>query len=287
MVILLLSVSIVLWLILAAIVIYQKKLDKIKLSQSNAENDWLFSDFQESIYNLLFKDPSAQKVCGLDKSEYLRYCKIIHRKERFKSLAAMRMEGVVVLFIGLMFGMLMSGNTAVMVTICALSFAGFYALWEMPLSKIKREAEERLFHVTDDLPRFLSLMEKAMDLPIDQAMLVTASKFQSELSLDIMDSLNKVALGANGWQETLVDLAKTYDIQEFSELILEIISSYEQGINIRELVNRKAFEVEQTRMYAVEEHDSKIKTMVFLPIIVLKVIPLMAMVCLPMLKDFM
>ena len=96
-----------------------------------------------------------------------------------------------------------------------------------------------------------------------------------------------MALGANGWQETLLDLARTYEIENFSDLVLEIINSYEQGVNIRPLVTRKAYEVEQSRMYAVESHDARIKTMIYLPIIGLKVLPLMALICLPMLGDIL
>lgn len=161
-----------------------------------------------------------------------------------------------------------------------------YLLWVKPYSDIKSAAEERLFKIQDDLPRFLSLLEKAMDLPVDQAMLVTASRFSSPLSDDIMDSINKVSLGANGWTETLVDLAKIYKLDDFSDLMLEIVNSYEQGTNVRALVIRKSKEVEQNRLYAVESHDSKIKTLIFLPIIVFKVIPLMALICVPMMKDF-
>ena len=157
----------------------------------------------------------------------------------------------------------------------------------MPYSRLKSQVENKLFYVSDDLPRFLSLLEKAMDLPIDQAMLVTASKFDSPLSEDLIDSINKVALGANGWQETLLDLARTYEIENFSDLVLEIINSYEQGVNIRSLITRKAHEVEQSRMYAVESHDARIKTMIYLPIIGLKVLPLMALICLPMLGDIL
>ena len=158
-------------------------------------------------------------------------------------------------------------------------------LWYLPQKRMESEVADKLFYVKDDLPRFLSLLEKAMDLPIDQAMVVTASRFDSPLSQDLIDSINKVALGADGWQQTLMDLAKIYQIEDFSDLVLEIVNSYEQGVNVRPMVNRKSYEIEQSRMYAVEAHDAKIKTLIYLPVIVLKVLPLMALVCLPMLAD--
>ena len=83
-----------------------------------------------------------------------------------------------------------------------------------------------------------------------------------------------------------MELAKVYNIESFNDLVLEIVNSYEQGVNIRPLINRKAFEIEQARLYDVEAHDAKIKTMIFVPVIALKVLPLMALICLPMLTDF-
>ena len=42
---------------------------------------------------------------------------------------------------------------------------------------------------------------------------------------------------------------------------MDIINGYEQGLNIRHLVERKINDVEQSRMYAVEAHDAKMKNM--------------------------
>ena len=219
-------IAIILFLIAIAVILYEKQKKSAALNKK-ADEDWLFSNFQRSIYSIII-----EVICFL------------------------------------------------------IALTIFYIMWALPYNKLKSKADEKLFKIQDDLPRFLSLLEKAMDLPIDRAMLVTASHFQSPLSEDLIDSINKVSLGANGWTETLVDLARTYKIEDFSDLILEIVNSYEQGVNVRELVNRKATDVEQTRLFAVEAHDSKIKTLIFLPIIALKIIPLMLLICLPMIGDF-
>ena len=269
-----------------AIFIYDKNKGKQTLSTSNDITDWLFSNFQHTVFTTFYKNPKGESLCGINIEEYYRYCKIVHESPSLENLVALRIEAAGISFILLLLALLMSYNIT-FTAVCLLIASGIiYLLWIMPFSQIKNKAEERLFHIQDDLPRFLSLLEKAMDLPIDQAMIVTATKFQSPLSEDIIDSINKVSLGANGWTETLVDLAKVYKIEDFSDLILEIVNSYEQGVNVRELVNRKAKEVEETRLYAVEAHDSKIKTLIFLPIIALKVLPLMVMICLPMLSNF-
>lgn len=265
--------------------IYDGHLKKTTFSKA-PEGTWLFTGFQEKVYDLFYKKAESDKICGIDRKEYERLCAVVHEKPAFKHVVACRLEAVIILLACLGLAYLLPISFILQILFLIIGAAAFYALWFLPYSGLKNRAEEKLFTVRDDLPRFLSLLEKGMDLPIDQAILITATKFKSPLSDDLIESINKVSLGAEGWQKMLVELAKVYDIEDFSDLVLEIVNSYEQGINIRPLVERKAYEVEQNRLYAVEAHDAKIKTMIFLPIIALKVVPLMAMICLPMIGDF-
>lgn len=280
-------ISIIMIGCIIATILYDKLNHKrIIHTGENENNDWLFSNFQETVFDIFFKNPKSDVLCGISQTEYIRYCQVLHLVPNIKNMVAYRIEAVVIsLTLGIIACIVSYSITAIAIC-CILIVITVYLLWILPYATFKTKAENRLYHIEDDLPRFLSLLEKAMDLPIDQAMKVTATKFKSPLSEDIMDSLNKVALGANGWTETLVNLAKIYKIEAFSDLILEIVNSYEQGVNVRSLVIRKAKEVEQNRLYAVESHDSQIKTLIFLPIIVFKVLPLMALICLPMIKDF-
>lgn len=271
---------------LIAIIVYDKTNKKRIVSTVHKQNDWLFSDFQENVFDTFFPRTKGDMICGISQTDYMRYCKVLHIMPNIKKLVSYRIEAVIIVLCFLVIAYIVSYNLLMSLLCFAIITVIAYLLWFMPYANLKMKAERRLYQIEDDLPRFLSLLEKAMDLSIDQAMKVTCSKFDSPLSDDILDSLNKVALGANGWTETLVDLAKTYKIEAFSDLILEIVNSYEQGVNVRTLVMRKAKEVEQNRLYAVEAHDSQIKTLIFLPIIVFKVLPLMALICLPMIKDF-
>lgn len=268
-----------------AILTYEKNNKKITLRLRKKE-DWLFSGFQETVFYRFYKDKKAEKICGIDLAEYKRYCRLLHKIPCIEHLVALRIESFFILFVCFILAYVVSYNILASAVFLLLGFTAFYLMYLEPYKKIKNEAEEKLFHITDDLPRFLALLEKAMDLPIDQAIKITASKFHSPLSEDLIDSINKVSLGGNGWQNMLIELAHVYDIVIFSDLVLEIVNAYEQGVNIRGIINRKAYEVEQNRLYAVESHDAKIKTLIFLPIMALKVVPLMVLICLPMISEF-
>lgn len=257
-----------------------------KILHEKKQGEWLFHGFHETLYHLLYKNPESETLCGINCREYRRYCKLLHIPPEQEKIIAYRIEAILIIIICMLLAWLCSYSIFASMFFALVGATAATLLWVLPYGNIKSRAEERLFHISDDLPRFLSLLEKAMGLPIDQAMMTTASKFESPLSDDIIDSINKVSLGASGWQSMLMDLARTYDMPEFSDLVLEILSAYDQGTDIRPLVNRKAYEIEQVRLYKVEEHDSKIKTLIFLPIIALKILPLMAMICLPMITNF-
>lgn len=282
----LLIVAIVTVLIAVFSVIYDLSLRKKTLSKAD-EDEWLLKGFQDKLYDLIYGKAKSDTICGINKYEYDRYCKILHKPNNFRFVVACRIEAILMAMVCFYLGVAMKDNTVLLLVFLFIGFTSCYFLWVVPYSDVKRKVENKLFTIENDLPRFLSLLEKAMSLPINQAIRVTAVRFESPLSDDLIDSLNRVTLGANGWEETLMDLAKIYDLEDFNDLVLEIVNSYEQGVNIRPLVNRKVYEVEQNRMYAVESHDSKIKTLIFMPIIFLKVVPLMVMIAMPMLGDFM
>ena len=266
------------------ILVYEKS-SKKKALVNVPEDDWLFSGFHELVFSITFRKKNEETYCGINNEEYTRFCKILHIVPNLKRLAAMRVEAVLLLLVFMTIPIVFEFDLMTRLAFCIIGFIFYYYLWNHPYKSLKLKAEERLFRIQDDLPRFLALLEKAMDLPIDQAIIATASKFESPLSDDLMDSIMKVSLGANGWQEPLTQLAECYRIEDFSDLVLEIINAYEQGVDIRELVIRKASDVEKNRLLAVEAHDATIKSLLTLPIMVLKILPLMAMICIPMVSD--
>lgn len=266
---------------------YEHRL-KVLGTDKRDEHDWLFSNFSEKVYDLFYsgKEPEGT-MYGINVEHYERQCRILHREPKTKTVIARRLEGLLVLISTMVltyFALQIDNVIAVIVGFSGA--AAFYILYIYSTTDVSRRSKNRLEKIKEDLPRYVVLLEKAMDLPIEQALRVTSEKFESPLSSDLIDSFNEAALGVStGWQGTLVSLAKRYDIDSFSSFVLDIINAYEQGIDIREAILRKQRELEEERIYDVQAHDSKIKTIVFIPVIVFKLIPVAALICLPMLMS--
>ena len=247
-------------------------------------NDWLFSGFHETVYHFFFRKDPAGMVLGIDLSKYEKACSVLHIRPEMERIIAMRLEGLFLMLFCMILSYL-SASISTMVPFLFL-FSGLGLLFLLgiyPLARIKKEASERIRLIQDDLPRFVILLEKAMDLPVDQAILITAGKFRSPLSKDLIQGFHEASLGVSGgWQKTLITLAKQYSITEFSSLVLDILNAYNNGSDIREAVTRKGKELEQSQLYSIEEKDSKIRTLVFIPVILFKLIPVTVLLILPM-----
>lgn len=266
---------------------YEHRL-KVLGTEKRDENDWLFSNFSEKVYDLFYggKKPEGT-MYGINVEQYERQCRILHREPKTKTVIARRLEGMLVLIATMALAYCaMQIDNVIAVIVGFSGGAAFYILYVYSTTDISRRSKNRLERVKEDLPRYVVLLEKAMDLPIEQALRITSEKFESPLSTDLIDSFNEAALGvSSGWQGTLIGLAKRYDLDSFSSFVLDIINAYEQGIDIREAVLRKQKELEEERIYDVQAHDSKIKTIVFIPVIVFKLVPVAAIICLPMLMS--
>ena len=264
--------------------ISQRDRKRIGEDVSEREEDWLFSGFHEKLYRLFFREDPKGMVLGIDLSKYEKACQVLHAKPEPEKIIAMRLEGLFAMLLCLILAYL-SGRISTMVPLLFV-FSGFcflFLLGVYPLARIKKEASDRITLVQDDLPRFVILLEKAMDLPVDQAILITAGKFRSPLSDDLIHGFREASLGVSGgWQKTLIRLAKQYSITEFSSLVLNILNAYNNGSDIREAVTRKGKELEQSQLYSIEEKDSKIRTLVFIPVILFKLVPVTVLLILPM-----
>ena len=266
---------------------YEHRL-KVLGSGERDEKDWLFRNFSEKVYDLVYGDKEPEgTMYGINVEKYERQCEILRTEPKTKMVIARRLEGAVVLIFTLaMAYFAIQIDDAIAIIVGISGAAAFYMLYVYSTTDVSRRSRDRLERIKEDLPRFVVLLEKAMDLPIEQALRITAEKFKSPLSTDLIDSFNEAALGvSSGWQGTLVGLAKRYDIDPFSSFVLDIINAYEQGIDIREAIIRKQKELEEERIYDVQAHDSKIKTIVFIPVIIFKLIPVAALICLPMLMS--
>lgn len=265
---------------------YDRSIRKKKLTDRD-ENDWLFHNFHERFYAVFVGKEPEGTIFGVDTRECAHFCRVMKEEDCTKKIIAMRLEGLFLFIFALAATYVLQPVPILAGVAAILGVFAITTLTVMPYSKLKSNVKNRLYEIEEALPRYLSLLSKALDLPIEQAIEVTAQSFPCALSSDLMDCCNSIRLGADGWQESLTRLAGVYQLDSFNGFVMDIIQAYSQGTDIKEAVVRKTYALEQNRLYVVEQEDARTKSLIIVPMVIFKIIPLMAIMLVPMLPSIM
>ena len=92
-------------------------------------------------------------------------------------------------------------------------------------------------------------------------------------------------LGAKSWQRALEEVALKYDVGVFSDFVLTLVAAYEKGIPIAETVVRKSSEIKQSNLLEAKERAVKLSNTVLLPVLIFKILPLLAIMLIPIMQQ--
>ena len=90
------TLSIIMVGCIIAIFLYDKTNKKHIISTHQNHGDWLFTNFQETVFNIFFPHPKSNDLCGISQVDYERYCKILHMKPNIKQIVAYRIEALLI-----------------------------------------------------------------------------------------------------------------------------------------------------------------------------------------------
>ena len=158
------------------------------------------------------------------------------------------------------------------------------ALILIPGRNIILKATERKDQLLHELPRFLDLLQTALyiNLPVEEAITITARSLEGTvLSEEFQDAMSDVKLGARDWQGALEKIAKKYDIDEFSDFVLDLTISYHKGLNIYDMVTRRGKDLKQSNLFLMREKAAKLTNTILLPITLFEMAPLLILMMLP------
>lgn len=245
-------------------------------------NTDFFADWEEQVYDALFARKRIEDVgssFGIDVRSYTHSCHLLHKEPNPKKVIVYRLCGFVIIAICVIIG-LIAANPIIMVLGLAMAFP-FIAL---PLHFIETETAERKFQVAEELPRFLDMLYTALliELPVEQAIEMTARSLKGTvLAEELLNTLAQTKVGAASWQEALEQLAADYGIDTLSDFVLDITNSYNLGSSILDSVARKSHDIKQTNLMNMKERASKLTNTILLPIMLFKMIPILAIMLIP------
>lgn len=245
------------------------------------ENEPFFHEFFKKAYYLVTqKDPrKVAKRFGIDGEKYMYACDLVKVKAELERMIVLKVLGISILIIFFAFALLLKNIPFLIVGIVIGGLLVF-----VPGQKTLSDAEQRKNALFQELPRFLDLFQTALyiNLPVEEAIKITAKNLEGTvLSEEFMDAMSDVKIGARSWQMALERISRKYDIDEFSDFVLDLILSYNKGLNIYEMVKRRNNDLKQTSLLTMRERAIKLSNTILLPISLFEILPLIGILMIP------
>jgi len=245
-------------------------------------NQWLFANWQENVYNTLFYKTSMEivgKKLGIDVKKFLHNCYLCKVQPKLKAIIINRICGFLIIMLSVILG-IFTGS---------LIFLLFGVLIGFPLIMfqvimINGKAQKRRFQLANELPRYLDLLQTALliDMPIEQALDITSRNIpETVLAEELQLAMADTQLGSTSWQNALEKLAADYEVDELSDFVLDVVNAYNNGSPILESVQRKSQDAKKTNLLKMKERAGKLTSTILIPVLFFKIIPLLLILCIP------
>lgn len=254
----------------------------VRGQKNSLKGQWLFDNFFENLTDSFIAEEDLNKVArrlSVATDKYFFNCAITRQTAQLKKVVGTRIFAIAILILSVVLGFLTQSLVIVIIgtTIAVMLFV------YLPM-KADADAKKRKNTIQLELPRFLDLLKTALqiNLPVDQAIEITARHIDCTLSDEMLAALAEAKMGTLSWQAALQKLAQQYEIDDLSDFILDIIVAFDKGISIYDVVAKKAASMKQSRLLNAKEKASKLTSWIVLPMFAFKVIPLLILMMLPL-----
>lgn len=244
---------------------------------------WLFDQWQLHAYTAIFKDKDPQDIgrsIGIDVEKYLRGCELIRKKPNVEEVIIDKICGFIIIGVFAIAGLIMMQIPLMLVGVIVA-----FPLIALPVHFTEEAVDKRKERIAEELPRFLDMLHTALliGMPVNQAIEITAKKLSDTIiAEEMLDSLAETKMGTANWQEALEKLANKYGVDTLSDFVLDITNAYNLGSPVADSVARKSKDIKETNLIAMKERASKLTNTVLIPITVFKMLPIIAIMAIPM-----
>ena len=268
-----------------ALIVHAKKMHGLRLK--DPEEVWLFHNWSVILYDLFIKsDPvvSGKKI-GFDVPEYSHNCEIAGLKTNPKDVIMKKLLGYVCLLLFSVLGLFLANIYVILFALIVSVPLIFF-----PAQQASKAAKGKKFRMIEELPRFIDLFGTALmvNLPVEEAILTTAKSLpDSLLAKEFLKAIAETKLGIYDWQAALETMSRKYEVDVLSDFSLDLINSYNKGVPIADAVSRKSKDIKQSNLLTMKERATKLTSTILLPVLGFKVLPLLALLCIPIIQQIM
>lgn len=268
-----------------SLILHSRKMKNLRLK--DPKEAWLFHDWSTILYDLFIKaDPMTfGKKIGFDVPEFIHNCEIAGMTPNPKDVILKKLLGYVSLAVFGVLGILLA-NLYVLMAALLLAIPLIF----FPAQQADKAAKVKKFRMIEELPRFIDLFGTALmiNMPVEEAILTTAKSLpDSLLAKEFLRAIAETKLGVYDWQAALENMSRKYEVDVLSDFSLDLINSYNKGVPIADAVARKSKDIKQSNLLTMKERATKLTSTILLPVLGFKVLPLLALLCVPIIQQIM
>ena len=261
----------------------KSRLDK----ETPDDKEWLYSNFLDKLYDAVLEGKDPVRILtslGLEYDHYMMDCAVINRTPDLKREAMLRILGIFFLVLGVLLSIpLLSPFPMLIGALVYLMCASYITRSTKSMAQMKK------LTLVSEMPRFVDLLLSALEinLPVETAIQLTAENVPCILSDELKRSFAEMRVGAKNWQQSLEEIARKYEVDQLSDFVLDVITSYNKGVSVTDAVARKAYEIKQSALLIAKEKTAKMSSIILVPVTVFKIIPLMVIMMIPVVYEIM
>lgn len=223
---------------------------------------------------------------GIATDKYVFNCNIVGTKPKVELIIFSRIISLVLFVIGTILTFIVT-NILAKIVLATVFFVTVILVFIAPTATIASRAQERKREFEANIPRFLDLLQTALkiELPVATAIKITAESVSGVLSEELLKALTVTQVGTRNWQDALYEIAQKYEVDAFSDFVLDIVTAYQKGSDITESVERQSRDLKSSTLLKAKEEASKATSLVLIPIVFFKMIPLMVILFFPVMAQ--
>lgn len=164
----------------------------------------------------------------------------------------------------------------------------FYLLKVMPTANIQKMIVSRREEIEREMPNFLELLASVTSsgLPISEALNKVCLNSAGVIEQEFAKVLLEAKLNGGNWRKAMEDMAFRNEVEILSDVVSDILVSYEKGTPISEVLKGTAELARKLKINKLLEKAKKLSVKIIIPMAIFNFLPIMALFMLPLLWEF-
>lgn len=157
-----------------------------------------------------------------------------------------------------------------------------------PQRMLENKITQRKKEIMLSLPDFLDLLKSVTEagLSIQEALTKVTARTKGALADEFRGVIVETKASGGQWRLAMENMAFRNDIDALSDVVSEILISYEKGTPISETLGKQASVMRQLRNNSIQEQARKLSIKMIIPMAIFSFLPFLILMLTPMIIEF-